>query len=55
MCIFVSNFEIMERLKRLSNELIRRVPIEFARYINEEIDWDNQLIGVTDSLSKAKQ
>ncbi len=47
MCIFVSNFEIMERLKRLSNELIRRVPIEFARYINEEIDWDNQLIGVS--------
>ncbi|MCD4683417.1 MAG: AAA family ATPase, partial [Bacteroidales bacterium] len=37
----------MERLERLSNELIRRVPMEFTRYISKEINWDDQLIGIS--------
>jgi len=39
--------KIRERLIRLSNELIRRIPTEFSRYIKTEIDWEDQLIGIS--------
>jgi len=41
------NIEIMERLIRISNDAIRRTSTVFSRYIAEEIDWGNQLIGIS--------
>jgi uncharacterized protein len=37
----------MERLIKISNEAIRKVPTDFSRYLSNEIDWENQLIGIS--------
>jgi predicted AAA+ superfamily ATPase len=44
----------MERLIRLSNELLRRVPTEFTRYIKTQIDWEDQLIGISGARGSGK-
>lgn len=46
LCIFVKSLE-MERLIQLSNEAVRRVPMEFKRYITKDIDWENRLTGIS--------
>ncbi len=44
----------MERLKRLSAEALRRVPVGFARYLADEIDTGQQLTGITGARGSGK-
>ena len=44
----------MERLRRLSLEAIRRVPIEFKRFLLDEIDTSMQMIGITGARGSGK-
>jgi len=44
----------MERLFRISNEAKRRVSNRFHRYLYDEIDWDNRLIGISGSRGSGK-
>ncbi|MFO7862547.1 MAG: AAA family ATPase [Salinivirgaceae bacterium] len=44
----------MERLFRISNEAMRRVPARFHRYLYDEIDWNNRLIGISGARGSGK-
>ncbi len=44
----------MERLKRLSNEAMRRVPGEFVRSLMNEIDRGQQMFGITGARGSGK-
>ncbi len=44
----------MERLKRLSLEAIKRVPVEFVRFLMKEIDRKQQMIGITGARGSGK-
>lgn len=37
----------MERLFRLTQEAIQRVPVNFVRYLDGDIDWEYRLIGIS--------
>lgn len=44
----------MERLKRLSDDAIRRVPTHFKRYLYNKINWNRQLIGISGARGSGK-
>ena len=44
----------MERLQQISNNAILHVPGKFQRYLYDEIDWDNKLIGVSGARGSGK-
>lgn len=44
----------MERLKKLSNEAVRRTPIAFKRYLHNQINWNRQLIGISGARGSGK-
>lgn len=44
----------MERLIRISNETVRRTPMEFQRYIANDISWDDKLIGISGARGSGK-
>lgn len=44
----------MERLFRISNEAKRRVSTRFHRFLYDEIDWDNRLIGISGARGSGK-
>jgi len=44
----------MERLKALSDAAVRRVSIDFKRYLFEQINWDRQLIGISGARGGGK-
>ena len=44
----------MDRLRRLSEGRIRNVPDKFYRFLLDEIDWDQRLIGVSGARGAGK-
>lgn len=44
----------MERLKKLSNEAVRRTPTTFKRYLHNQINWNRQLIGISGARGSGK-
>lgn len=44
----------MNELRELSEKLISDVPIQFSRYLMEEVDWSNRLIGIKGARGTGK-
>ena len=43
-----------ERIINISNRLIQNAPRVFERYITQEVNWDNQLIGISGARGSGK-
>lgn len=44
----------MERLRQISEEKLHKVTLQFFRYLIEEIDWKNRLIGISGARGTGK-
>ncbi|MGM0566993.1 MAG: ATP-binding protein [Bacteroidota bacterium] len=44
----------MDRLISISNELIKKTPLYFKRYLMDEIDWNLRLIGISGARGSGK-
>jgi len=44
----------MERLKQISESRLHKVPIKFSRFLLDEINWDNRLIGISGGRGTGK-
>ncbi len=44
----------MQRLNDISKERIRRVPMKFFRFLMDEINWDDRLIGISGARGSGK-
>jgi len=44
----------MERLKQISERRLQQVPIEFTRFLIDEIHWDDRMIGISGARGSGK-
>ncbi|MCD4747474.1 MAG: AAA family ATPase [Bacteroidales bacterium] len=44
----------MDRLKQISSEHLRRTPMKFYRFLMDEINWDDRLIGISGARGSGK-
>ncbi len=44
----------MERLKRLSDEAVKRTSTKFKRFLHDQIIWNRQLIGISGARGSGK-
>ena len=44
----------MERLKQISEGRLQRIPLNFSRFLLDEINWEDQLIGISGARGTGK-
>lgn len=52
--IRMTDNKIIDRLRRLSESRIKNAPVKFHRFLLDEIDWDQRLIGISGARGTGK-
>lgn len=53
--IFAKNKYTMETLVRNYTRLVDSTPVKYRRYLYDEIDWQDRLIGITEPAEQGKR
>ena len=44
----------MDRLKQIAENRLQRIHTDFTRFLTDEIDWDDRMIGISGAREQVK-